>query len=529
MQVSGSIVRITSASILSAGTNYSVGDYLYYTISGGTGSYIIRVTGVGSSNDYTITASRIINPGTGYSVGDYYYIYPSYLSLGGTYDLADGGRIDVTSVSENTGATITQILVEDGGTGYRVGDIIYIGNGTSGVAEAVVNQISPIANTGGTYSSSNLFVSSGDLVDETVTGDFFLFTDFQGLPPIIVPVEASFFVNPRDSYNSSSQLLSDISVGSYDPVSTVDDTFGTDAFGTYLSCPSSLPAFDHRTVSNPPVNFFPTTFTWRVICTPESTISLPGQASSGTGALSGQKYVIEPLQGQAATGNSGYAGFGLSVGVNGIVVASHSSSYIPANLVYSNSFTEADYPLDIVVQHDNANRIPQLWVNGVFIQSGVAASRTVFGALYGTYSSGSAASSSYGGPVLGRGAYGSFIGKLYEASFYMEIIDPVDLPDPPTEVPTPWEQQTWEAGSDQNKSNDFLNEAGRGHSIAYSEALGFSMLGNLDTNTGISTYKGFPSGGRIDTDFSGEFGNKTNSSSGYRLCYILQCRGEGIC
>ncbi|EIJ79769.1 hypothetical protein MGA3_15506 [Bacillus methanolicus MGA3] len=71
----------------------------------------------------------------------------------------------------------------------------------------------------------------------------------------------------------------------------------------------------------------------------------------------GKRYIIGPGYGEKAED----AGFGVSVGTNGVIVYEHSSAYLPALLVYPMSIT--DWKQIAVVYR---SKTPNLYVNGDF-------------------------------------------------------------------------------------------------------------------------------------------------------------------
>lgn len=111
-------------------------------------------------------------------------------------------------------------------------------------------------------------------------------------------------------------------------------------------------------------------FTYSFWTLPDSlTPNLPSQGGSGTEGNVWQ-YIIHPIHGHQFGTDSLHAGAGVYVGKNGIAVLEHSDAFQACPLVH-----ELDVIDWIHVTITYAEGIPSLYVNGVFVKTGVATER----------------------------------------------------------------------------------------------------------------------------------------------------------
>lgn len=99
---------------------------------------------------------------------------------------------------------------------------------------------------------------------------------------------------------------------------------------------------------------------------PTETIYLVNESAAGVSGVSGQRFVIGPGHGE----NKNIAGVGVSVGTNGIIVFEHSSSYLPALLVFPTSITDWTH-ISIIYQE----KTPYLYINGEFKKHGLTSNK----------------------------------------------------------------------------------------------------------------------------------------------------------
>ena len=94
---------------------------------------------------------------------------------------------------------------------------------------------------------------------------------------------------------------------------------------------------------------------------------IDSQSSSGVTGVSGQKYVLWPDHRGVSE-----SGMGVSLGVNGISVYEHGSSYLPALLVYEATLSTNWHHIAIVY----SNKQPSLYLDGAFVKQGATSSKT---------------------------------------------------------------------------------------------------------------------------------------------------------
>jgi hypothetical protein len=116
-------------------------------------------------------------------------------------------------------------------------------------------------------------------------------------------------------------------------------------------------------------------FTMEFWVKPTATRATTTQSNTGTVGTSAQRYAIYPSHGNAD------AGAGVSVGTDGISVFEHGSGYLPSTLVYDFQTPKTEWMHVAVVYN---NRIPALYINGVFVKTGVVSGRSNVYASSGT-------------------------------------------------------------------------------------------------------------------------------------------------
>lgn len=150
----------------------------------------------------------------------------------------------------------------------------------------------------------------------------------------------------------------------------------------------------YMTVDNTVTN----NFTYEIVCKPNTTITVHGQATSGI-TSTGNRDVIAP-----DNRGSSDAGSGLSVGTNGYTVREHGNSYLPCLL--SNSVTiSSTIPTHFIITY--VNKQPSCYINGVFNKTGLTSTRTAV---------------RNSGTRIGYGDYGSFSGTYYYFRAYNRVL-----------------------------------------------------------------------------------------------------------
>ncbi|MBN1903886.1 MAG: LamG domain-containing protein, partial [Deltaproteobacteria bacterium] len=126
----------------------------------------------------------------------------------------------------------------------------------------------------------------------------------------------------------------------------------------------------------------------------QSSHEIDSESTSGTAGISGQQWIICPHHGQS-TGDSG---IGVSAGNNGISVYEHASSYMPATLVWKGTLSGWNHVTIVYI-----NKTPNLYINGVFIKSGLTSPKN---------------NVLIGNQQFGGNSYGYYKGYLDDIRFY---------------------------------------------------------------------------------------------------------------
>ena len=131
------------------------------------------------------------------------------------------------------------------------------------------------------------------------------------------------------------------------------------------------------------------TFTMELWARPQLGRERAASGRSTAPGMSGQRYVLFPLQGTKELGGEPHAGAGFSIGTNGVAVVEHASNFIP--FVTDVPLAINDWIHVAVVYRD---RTPSLYLNGTLAATGPRSEKTVHPsapgdgkgfANYGTY------------------------------------------------------------------------------------------------------------------------------------------------
>jgi len=205
-------------------------------------------------------------------------------------------------------------------------------------------------------------------------------------------------------------------------------------------------------------------FTYEFWAKPTGTIVLNSEATSGITGSTGQKYAVYPHHGGTAYGSPNDAGVGVSVGTNGVSVYEHSSSYLPALLVYPTSITSWTH-ISIVC----TNKQYTLYINGVLVKTGQTSLKANVHPNIGEL-----ASSQNSG--IGGGDYGYYQGSMDDFRLW-------DYPRTPTQIQS--SMLNCNNGSESGLVAEYDFEDGTGSAIASDKSNNNynSTLTNMDVTT----------------------------------------------
>ncbi|WP_313641325.1 glycosyltransferase [Paenibacillus sp.] len=143
------------------------------------------------------------------------------------------------------------------------------------------------------------------------------------------------------------------------------------------------------------------TFTYEFWVKAEAEQTLGFEQENGTDGITGKRYLIYP-----DFRFPGNAGFGISVGTNGISIHEHSSDYMPAKLVYPYSFSDWQH---VAVVYEN--KTPSLYINGEFVKKGLSSE---YNHVYPSL-------------TVGGHPYGHFVGKVAHLRLWSTARTLVDI------------------------------------------------------------------------------------------------------
>jgi hypothetical protein len=176
----------------------------------------------------------------------------------------------------------------------------------------------------------------------------------------------------------------------YLQVGKVGQAFSFDGVDDYVSAPQTA-------LSNILNNF-----TMEFWVYPTAGRSVTPESNSGVHGAGGQRYAIFPYFSTVSD-----TGAGASVGTNGISIFEHGSYHLPSPLVYQGAITGWTHVAVVYT-----NKQPSLYVNGVWVRTGLA----------------SAQSSIHPSPGLGGyNWYGYYAGLLDEVSIYDRALAPTEI------------------------------------------------------------------------------------------------------
>ena len=164
-----------------------------------------------------------------------------------------------------------------------------------------------------------------------------------------------------ESYSGSGSTWADISGNEYSTSLVGSPDYSTINGGYFV-----FNGTNHSAVSDG-ANITTNNFSFDFWAKPTATITVNTQATSGTTGLAGQRYVLGP--GQA--GSNG--GAGVSLGTNGVSVYEHGASYLSPLLSHGVAISSTLFSHMVIVY---TNKQPSLYINGIFIKTGLTSLKT---------------------------------------------------------------------------------------------------------------------------------------------------------
>jgi O-antigen biosynthesis protein len=125
-------------------------------------------------------------------------------------------------------------------------------------------------------------------------------------------------------------------------------------------------------------------------------------AAAGTTGTAGQNYILGVKFVELPD-----AGFGISIGTNGVSTYEHSNSYMPPLLVHETTITSF---ANIVIVYNNKQ--PSLYINGTFIKTGLTSPRPNVYLI---------------GDFIAFGDYSYYQGKLASIRYYERAITATEV------------------------------------------------------------------------------------------------------
>ena len=109
-------------------------------------------------------------------------------------------------------------------------------------------------------------------------------------------------------------------------------------------------------------------FTYEFVCKPTNTATIVAESTGGAPGMSGQRYITNSNK---STDGRNYGNFIVSVGTNVIQVFDHGDGYMPCLLSHTVTISSN---INIVIRV--VNKQPSLYINGVFIKTGLTSTKT---------------------------------------------------------------------------------------------------------------------------------------------------------
>jgi hypothetical protein len=176
----------------------------------------------------------------------------------------------------------------------------------------------------------------------------------------------------------------------------------------FFTIPNPNPAQENKspTLSVAPWYSVYDNFTYELVCKPTSTATIIPQSTSGSAGMVGQRYITRPNK---STDGQNYGNFAVSVGTNVIQVFDHGDAYMPCLLSHTITISSN---INIVIRV--VNKQPSLYINGVFIKTGLTSPKTKV-------------ELSAIAPGVNTSIYGRFSGNVSIFNYYNRTLSPQEI------------------------------------------------------------------------------------------------------
>jgi len=230
---------------------------------------------------------------------------------------------------------------------------------------------------------SNSF-SSGSILD----GNFRLLSTS---PCLNAGINDSVFVSK--DLDGQTRIQANVDMGCYESSNNPIDTVGK--VRSLMSSFSGTQSFSMPYTSTTNIK---NKFTVEFWARPTATHEIDGENTAGFDGVTGQKYIMFPNW-----TNTTAAGFGISLGTNGIAVYEHAAGYMPCLLSYSADLSDWHH---YAIVYEHGVSAPKLYLDGVLVKTGIVSLR----------------SDIFLSTDIGGGAYGFYEGFLDEIAIWDTVL-----------------------------------------------------------------------------------------------------------
>lgn len=176
----------------------------------------------------------------------------------------------------------------------------------------------------------------------------------------------------------------------------------------FFTIPNPNPAQENKSPTFSVAPWYPVydNFTYEFVCKPTSTATIIPQSTTGSLGMTGQRYIINANK---STDGQNYGNFVVSVGTNVIQVFDHGDGYMPCLLSHTVTISSN---INIVIRV--VNKQPSLYINGVFIKTGLTSPKTKV-------------ELSANNPAVNSIPYGKFSGNISIVNYYNRTLSLTEI------------------------------------------------------------------------------------------------------